>query len=280
MTPLRQRMIEDMGVRNLSPRTQRLYVNGVAKFAQYFGKSPERLGPEDIRTYQVYLVYEKHLSWSTFNGAVCALRFLYNVTLGKDWAIRRIPFGKIERKLPIVLSRSEVEAFLNALTNIKYRAILMTAYATGLRTSEVVCLRVSDIDSRRMVVRVEQGKGRKDRYVMLSPKLLTFLREYYRVVRPHDWLFPGRIPGRHITAMVVRRGYQVARAASGIRKKVTVRALRHSFATHLLEDGNDLRTIQILLGHRSLQTTARYTHVSAKTVCATSSPLDSLSGLH
>ena len=276
MTPLRRRMIEDMGVRNLSLKTQRRYIDQIARFAKYFGKSPELLGPEEIRTYQVYLVNTQHVSWSTFNIAVSALRFLYHITLQKDWALDRIPFQRQGRTLPVVLSLSEVSEFLGAVTNLKHRAIFMAAYGAGLRTSEVTHLHVADIDSSRMVIRVQQGKGRKDRYVMLSPKLLEVLREYWKVFHPTDWLFPGRSKDRPISEGTIRAVYENARQASGLRKDVTVRALRHSFATHLLEAGTDVRTIQILLGHRSLQTTARYTHVSANTVCATSSPLDAL----
>lgn len=276
LTPLRQRMIDDMTVRNLSPKTRQAYTAQVAKFAKHFRKSPELLGPDDIRSYQLFLVHEKHVSWTSFNQTVCALRFLYRITLQKDWAITHIPFPRTERKLPVVLSLSEVAQFFAALTSLKYRAILMTAYGAGLRTSEVCRLRVADIDSNRMVIHVRQGKGRKDRYVMLSENLLELLRAYWRVKRPADWLFPGNRAGRHISIAGVQRACQRASRDAGLRKRVTIRALRHSFATHLLESGTDVRTIQVLLGHRSLQTTARYTHVSAKTVCSTRSPLDLL----
>ncbi|MGI8785884.1 MAG: tyrosine-type recombinase/integrase [Acidobacteriota bacterium] len=276
MTPLRQRMLEDMKVRNLARKTQIAYVTQVARFAKYFGKSPELLGPKEVRAYQLYLVEEKRVSWSLFNQATCALRFLYRVTLGKDWAIEHIPFPRQERKLPVVLSPGEVTRFLDAVTNLKHRAILMTAYAAGLRTSEVIQLRVGDIDSQRMVIHIRQGKGHKDRYVMLSPKLLESLRAYWKVVRTKEWLFPGSQLSHPIEISSVQRAARRAGLEAGLHKRVTVRALRHSFATHLLEAGADVRTIQVLLGHRSLQTTARYTHVSARTICATPSPLDSL----
>lgn len=280
MTPLRQRMIEDMGVRNLSKGTQKIYVEQVARFAKYFRKSPELLGPEEIRAYQVYLVHEKKVSWSILNQAVCALRLLYSVTLGKDWTVRHIPYPRQEKKLPVILSVSEVFRFFQAVTNLVHRVIVMTAYATGLRISEVISLRVSDIDSQRMVIRVCRGKGHKDRYVMLSPKLLVILRMYWKVVRPSShWLFPGHKPEEHISRGSVQRACRSARQISGLRKDVTVRALRHAFATHLLEAGTDIRIIQMLLGHRSLLTTQIYTHVSTKTVCATSSPLDRLPDL-
>jgi site-specific recombinase XerD len=270
-------MIDDMRVRNLSGNTQRLYVDRVAKFARYFGKSPELLGPEDVRTYQVYLIHQKRASSSMLQQTVCALRFLYRNTLGKEWALPYIPTPRREKKLPVVLSQEEVSRFLDNLPNLKHRALIMTAYATGMRVSEVVSLRAADIDSDRMVIRVDQGKGRKDRYVMLSPNLLELLRAYWKVTRPADWLFPGQRRGTHLTT---KRALQVcikAGAAAGLTKRATVRALRHSFATHLLESGANIRVIQVLLGHRSLRTTARYTQVSRETICSTSSPLDQLS---
>ncbi|PYV31628.1 MAG: integrase [Acidobacteria bacterium] len=280
MTPLRQRMIEDMGVRNLAEGTQKVYVDRVAQFAKHFGKSPELLGPEDIRSYQVYLVQQKKVSWSVLNLSVCALRFLYRITLGKDWTVQHIPYPRKERKLPVILSPAEVVQFFQAVTNLIHRVIVMTAYATGLRISEVISLQVSDIDSKRMIIHVRLGKGHKDRYVMLSPKLLVILRMYWKVVRPSsNWLFPGDKPGEHITKGSVQRACRNARLICGLNKQVTVRALRHAFATHLLEDGTDIRTIQMLLGHRSLETTQIYTHVSTQTVCATSSPLDRLPDL-
>jgi len=277
MTPLRQRMIEDMRVRNLSPNTQQLYIDRVAKFARYFGKSPELLGPEDVRTYQVHLIHQKRASSSMLQQTVCALRFLYRNTLGKEWALPCIPTPRREKKLPVVLSQEEVSRFLDNLPNLKHRALIMTAYATGMRVSEVVSLRAADIESDRMMIRVEQGKGRKDRYVMLSPNLLELLRAYWKITRPTDWLFPGQRPGTHLTTKRVLQVCIKAGAAAGLTKRVTVRALRHSFATHLLDAGANIRVIQILLGHRSLRTTARYTHVSRETICSISSPLDQLS---
>jgi site-specific recombinase XerD len=273
MTPLRQRMVEDMRVRNLSSSTRQCYVDRIAKFAKHFGRSPELLGPEDIRTYQVYLACEKNVSWSLLNQTVCALRFLYRVTLRKNWIVEHIPFAKKEHALPVVLTLEEVARFFRAIPNIKHRAVLVTAYATGLRISEVTSLCLVDVDSKRMLIRIQKGKGRRDRFVMLSPNLLHLLRGYWKVVRPRYWLFPGR-PDRHISAAMIQRVCRQARVTSGLTKQVTPRSLRHSFATHLLESGANVRTIQILLGHRSLQTTARYTHVSAQTVCATVSPLD------
>ena len=275
-TPLRQRMIEDMTVRNFSPHTQRAYILHVSQFAKYFGKSPASLGPEQIREYQLMLVHKKKVKWSSLRQAVCALSFLYGVTLEKEWTIKHIPYPKKPRRLPVVLSLSEVAQFFAAVRSIKYRAILMTAYSAGLRISEVVNLRITDIDSQRMLIRVEQGKGRKDRFVMLSPRLLLLLRDYWKYVRPTSWLFPGRAPDHHINIATVSVVCQKAARKSRLEKRVTVHTLRHSFATHLLEAGADLRTIQMLLGHRSLESTALYTQVSANTITATASPLDLL----
>lgn len=286
MTPLRQRMIEDMNLRNLASRTIDVYVDRVAKFARYFGKSPEQLGTADVRAYLLYLVHERHVSWSYYNQALCALRFLYNVTLGKEWILRSIVCPKGEKKLPVVLSPAEVSQFFLAITNLKHRAIFMTAYAAGLRVSEVVALRVEDIDSRRMVIRVRQAKGRKDRYVMLSPRLLELLREYWKtsrkrqVHRSSPYLFPGAHADRPMTSTPVHIACKAAREASGLSKHVTTHTLRHSFATHLLENGTDIRTIQVLLGHRNIKTTALYTHVSTATLEATQSPLDRLDDPH
>lgn len=276
MTPLRQRMIEDMRLRNLAPRTIRIYVERVATFAKHFGKSPERLGPDEVRAYLLYLVQTKKASWSYYNQALCALRFLYRVTLGKEWVVEGVVCPKQEKKLPVILSRAEVAQFFEAITGLKQRAILMTAYAAGLRVSEVAGLRVEDIDSKRMVIHIRQAKGRKDRYVMLSPRLLELLREYWKAARPTEYLFPGHRPNKPISTRMVHLACRRARDASGLGKRVTVHTLRHSFATHLLEGGTNLRTIQILLGHRNLGTTAVYTHVSPATLEATQSPLDRL----
>ena len=258
------------------PTRERLYIDQVARFARYFGKSPEHLGPEHVRTYQVYLIHQKHASSSALQQTVCALRFLYRNTLGKEWALPYIPTPRREKKLPVVLSQEEVSRFLDNLPNLKHRALIMTAYATGMRVSEVVSLRAADIESDRMMIRVEQGKGRKDRYVMLSPHLLDLLRAYWKVARPSDWLFPGQRAGTHLTSKRVHQVCVRASAAARLTKRATLRALRHSFATHLLEAGTNIRVIQILLGHRSLRTTARYTHVSRDTICSTPSPLDLL----
>ena len=277
MTSLRQRMTEDMQIRNLSPHTQASYVQQVSLFARHFGQSPTVLGPEEIRAYQVYLTNEKKLAPASILIAVAALRFLYRVTLKRDWRFDEvIPPPKKPQTLPVVLSPEEVVQFLGCVASRKHRTILTTCYAAGLRISEAVRLTPPAIDSARMVLRVEQGKGHKDRYVMLSPKLLEILRAWWRVKRPSYWLFPGDRPGRPITRSTVEEACQQARRLSSIPKPITPHSLRHAFAVHLLESGTDLRRIQLLLGHRSLATTARYLRIATSTVCATTSPLDLL----
>jgi len=270
-------MIEDMQIRNLSVHTRTSYVQQVALFARHFNKSPELLGPEQIRAYQVYLTNEKKLATGSILIAISALRFLYRVTLKRNWSLEEvIPAPKKPQKLPVVLSPEEVTQFLDCVTSRKHRAILTTCYAAGLRISEAVALTPPAIDSKRMVLRVEQGKGRKDRYVMLSPKLLEILRTWWRVEKPKDWLFSGDMPGRHITRFAVECECQKAHRISKIPKPITPHSLRHAFAVHLLEQGTDVRTIQLLLGHRSLTTTAKYLRIATSKVCSTSSPLDLL----
>ena len=277
MTSLRQRMTEDMQVRNLALNTQMSYVQQVSLFARHFNQSPETLGPEDIRTYQVYLTNEKKLAPGSILIAVAALRFLYKVSLKKDWTFEDVlPAPKKPQTLPIVLSPEEVLQFLGCVGGAKHRAILTTCYAAGLRISEAVRLTVPDIDSARMVIRVDQGKGQKDRYAMLSPKLLEILRDWWRVEKPRHWLFPGDIPGRHISKDAVEQACQKARRRCPIPKPTTPHSLRHAFAVHLLESGTDVRTIQLLLGHRSLATTARYLRIATSKVCSTTSPIDLL----
>jgi len=270
-------MIEDMQIRNLSVHTRTSYVQQVSLFARHFNKSPELLGPEQIRAYQVYLTNEKKLATGSILIAISALRFLYKVTLKRNWSLEEvIPAPKKPQKLPVVLSPEEVTQFLDCVTSRKHRAILTTCYAAGLRISEAVALTPPAIDSKRMVLRVEQGKGRKDRYVMLSPKLLEILRTWWRVEKPKDWLFSGGMPGRHITRFAVECECQKAHRISKIPKPITPHSLRHAFAVHLLEQGTDVRTIQLLLGHRSLTTTAKYLRIATSKVCSTSSPLDLL----
>jgi integrase/recombinase XerD len=277
MTFLRRRMLEDMQIRNLAVNTQEAYVQQVSLFARYFNQSPERLGPEQIRAYQVYLMKEKKLATGSILIAVSALRFLYKVTLKKDWTFEDIiPAPKKPQALPVVLSPEEVLQFLACVASRKHRAILTTCYGAGLRVSESIALTPPAIDSKRMVVRVEQGKGMKDRYVMLSPRLLEILREWWRVERPEHWLFPGDTPGQHISRGAVEHECQKAHGICKISKPITPHSMRHAFAVHLLEQGTDVRTIQLLLGHRSLATTAKYLRIATSKVCSTSSPLDLL----
>ena len=278
MSILRQRMTEDMQLRNLALNTQVSYLHQVSCFARHFNKSPAVLGEEEIRAYQVYLTTEKKLAPCSIHIAVAALRFLYKITLKRDWTVEDVlPLPKKPQTLPVVLSPEEVQQFLACVENVKHRAILTTCYAAGLRISEAVHLKPTAIDSRRMVIRVEQGKGQKDRYVMLSPALLEILRSYWRVARPREWLFPGGDrPSEPITRDAVGQACQRALRLSGLSKPVTPHSLRHAFAVHLLEAGADVRTIQLLLGHRSLATTARYLRLATSKVCATASPLELL----
>jgi integrase/recombinase XerD len=276
MTPLRRRMLEDMGIRNFAENTQLCYLQQVSAYARHFGRSPEDLGPEDVRAYQVHLIEVRKLSPASVGIAACALRFLYRVTLKRDWDGDDIPLPKKPFRLPVILSREEVMRLLESVHSLKHRTLLTTTYAAGLRLAETTHLKVSDVDSQRMMLRVEQGKGRKDRYVMLSPRLLEVLRAYWMVARPKQWLFPGDIPEQPISKGAVEAACQKAHRASGISKPITPHSLRHAFATHLLESGTDVRRIQLLMGHRSLATTSRYLKVATSEVCATISPLDLL----
>jgi len=269
-------MIEAMTVRNLSPATQRSYLHAVAKFSRFFACSPDKLDLENVRTFQVHLV-AGGMSWPALNQTVCALRFLYGVTLKQADLPERIPYAREPQKLPVVLGADEVVRFLEAVSSLKARAALTTAYAAGLRASEAASLKVADIDSSRMVIHVEQGKGGRDRYVMLSPQLLGILRAYWKLARPRTYLFPGRDEDHPIDPTVLHAACRSAVKAAGLTKRVTLHTLRHSFATHLLESGTDIRIIQVLLGHNNLSSTARYTQVAVHTIRATQSPLDRLS---
>jgi site-specific recombinase XerD len=261
-------MIEDMKIRNLSENTQRAYTEQVARFALHFRRSPLGLGPDDIRNYQIYLTTEKKLKPESIKTATAALRFLYAVTLHKDWNLQAtLPLPKKAKSLPTVLSPEEVMQFLDCITSLKHRTILTTCYAAGLRISEAISLKPAHIDSQRMAIRVEQGKGGKDRYVMLSPRLLEILRQWWRSARPNDWLFPGSTPDQHITPDAIVKACRVYLKRSGLSKPVTPHSLRHAFAVHLLESGRDLRTIQLLMGHRSLSTTALYLRIAVSGRC-------------
>ena len=288
MTPLRQRMIEDMQLRNLGTETQRAYVHYISGLAQYYQTSPEHLDLEEIRDYQLYLIQQRRLSPESTNAFVSAAKFLYNVTLDTVWPEGALPRARVPHKLPVVLSQEEIVEFFRCVSTLRYRAALMTAYGAGLRVSEVVTLLVSDIDSRRMLIRVHQGKGKKDRYAMLSPRLLEVLRTWWRCRYPagqprpvpeQDWLFAGFRKGRPMNVTSLQTVCREAAQLAGLRKRVTVHTLRHSFATHLLENGTDTRIIQVLLGHSRIDTTARYTAVTPTTLAKTSSPLDRLAAL-
>lgn len=275
MTPLRQRMFEDMQIRNLQPSTQETYVQKVAQFARHFGKSPADLGPEAIREYQIYLIRERQASSTVMTQTVAALRFLYGKTLHRTWTIEAIPYPKRPRQLPLYLSREQTALFLASVRHFKHRALLMTIYGCGLRIGEATHLRVTDIDGLQKLVRVN-GKGAKQRQVPLSPKLHKELRRYWVQERPMPWLFPGRSPDRPMTAGCVRMTCRkVTREIPSI-QRVTPHCLRHSYATHLLDAGADLRTIQALLGHAQISTTAIYTHVSVSKLREAPSPLDLL----
>ena len=276
MTSLRRRMIEDLILRNRTPKTIKAYTGWVADFARYFHASPDHLGPEHVRSYLLHLVQERKVSCNVQKQARLALQFLYRVTLGKEWVVEKVACPKAPKALPVVLSQDEMARFLDALQSPEHRALLMTAYAGGLRLSEVARLRVEDIDSARMVIHVRQGKGHKDRDVMLSPRLLAVLRAYWAKDRPRPYLFPGRQPDRPVSPRTVQMVCQRALEASGLSKHVHMHTIRHSFATHLLESGTDLRTIQVLLGHHSFSTTARYLHITTATLKSTRSPFDGL----
>jgi site-specific recombinase XerD len=275
MSPLRRRMIEDMTVRNLSPTTRRSYIHNVKKFSLYFGQSPDHLGLEDVRAYQVHLV-SQGVAWATLNQIVSSLRFFYGVTLGRKDLPERIPYARRSKTVPVILSPEEVAAFLEAVESVRDRVALTTAYATGLRASEVLALRIQDIDSSRMVILVTNGKGGKQRYVMLSPTLLGILRAYWQIDRPSHWLFPGLGGEKPLDRCALNVACAAAVEAAGLRKRATVHALRHAFATHLHEQGTDIRIIQALLGHNQLSTTARYVNVSTSTIAAAQSPLERL----
>ena len=275
MTPLRQRMIDDMSIRNMSPLTTKSYVRAVKNFSKFFQRSPDKLTFEDVRNYQLHLV-SRGLGVQATNQIMCALRFFYGTTLGKTGVSEHIPLGRRPDTLPPVLAREEVELFLKAVNDLEFRTAFVTIYATGLRVSEAVALTIKDIDSARMVIHIRQGKGRKDRYVMLSEQLLGILRAYWKCARPQNFLFPGADPARPITVRSLQRACRLAAEVAGLDKMVTVHTLRHSFATHLLEQGVDIRVIQDLLGHRHIDSTARYARVAINTIRQIKSPLEAL----
>jgi integrase/recombinase XerD len=275
ISPLRRRMIEDMAIRKLAAKTQHDYVQRVKDFSVFLGRSPDKASKEDLRRYQLHLS-ESGAHTPKINATVSALRFFFDVTLDRADLGRQMTFIYEPRKVPVVLSPDEVRRFLQAAPGLKYKAALSVAYGAGLRVSEVAALKVCDIDSKRMLIRVEQGKGRKDRNAMLSPVLLELLREWWKVSRSRGWLFPGRDPGQPITTRQLTRACHLAAQLAEVNKRVSPHTLRHSFATHLLEQGVDIRVIQVLLGHSKLDTTALYTRVATNTLREVVSPLDHL----
>jgi integrase/recombinase XerD len=276
MSPLRRRMIEDMTARNLSEATQRGYIRSVRACSQFCRRAPTKLTFEDVRRFQLHLL-ESGLAPTSVNGAMVGLRFFFRVTLHRPEALEYIAMAREPQRLPVVLSPDEVARLLEAAPGPKWRAALSVAYGAGLRASEVIGLKVGDIDSQRMRIRVEQGKGRRDRDALLSPHLLTVLRNWWKVARPPVWLFPNRLsPFSPVTPRSLNRAFHVAAQRAGIDKPVCLHTLRHCFATHLLEQKVDVRVIQVLLGHKKLETTAVYTHIAAKTLDGIDSPLDLL----
>jgi integrase/recombinase XerD len=276
ISPLRQRMIEDMTARHFAEKAQTDYIRYVKSFAAFLGRSPDTASAEDLRLFQQHMT-KTHVSPWTINATIVALRFFFRVTLERDDLVRRLTLVSEPRRVAIVLSPEEVARLLTAAPGVKYRAALGVAYGAGLRVSEVVALKVTDIDRERMLLRVEQGKGQKDRFVMLSPQLLELLRDWRQVAQPRGWLFPGLDPVNPMSARQLCRAVSAAARAAGIAKRVSPHTLRHSFATHLLEQNVDIRVIQVLLGHAKLETTALYTRVAVNTIRDVTSPLERLS---
>jgi len=276
MTPLRQRMTEELRLGNYSRHTERAYLAAVERFANYFDRSPAQMGAEEVREYCIYLVEDRRVAWNTYSIELSALRFLYHKTLKRNRLLEGISCPKGEQRLPVVLSCEEIKQFFDATETLKQKALFMCAYSCGLRISELASLRIEDIDSQRMAIHVRLGKGKKDRYVPLSTHLLGLLREYWKEYRPEFWLFSGNPKQNPIGVRAIAINCCCVRDRAKLGKHVTVHTLRHSFATHLMEAGADLRTIQVLLGHRSIRTTAKYTHVSRKLLHSVRNPLDLL----
>jgi len=275
VTALRKRMIEDLRIRNYSPRTIRRYVEVVAQISGHFNKAPDRLSPEDVRSYLVFQV-ERKVSVSLLKQIVCAIRFLFRRTLGRDFPTHLIPFPREERRIPVILSMDEVNAVVQSTTNLKHRTLFAIAYGTGARLAELCRLKISDIDRQRMVIVIRQGKGHRDREVPLSPQLLDLLETYWRKYRPRAWLFPARSGDHHINRSTFQQACVVARKAAGLTKLATPHSFRHAFATHLLDSNVNIRVVQELLGHKSLRTTMRYTRVTAEGIEAARRAIASL----
>jgi len=276
MTELRRRMIRSMTVRGFSPHTHEAYLAAVRGLAKHYHRAPDQLSAEEVQMYLVHMISERKLSWSTCNIAAAAFRFLYHVTLGRDSVAFDLPIAKQSQRLPEILSRDEVARLLEAPPNPKHRLLLATVYAGGLRVSEAMRLKIRDVDRQRMTLRVEQGKGRKDRVVPLSRRLLKQMEIYWRVNPPHLWLFPNRKGDRPLDVTTAQRVFTQAKLRIGINKRGGIHSLRHAFATHLIESGADVPTVQRLLGHRSVSTTMRYFHLSQARLATLRSPLDLL----
>ena len=276
MSTLREQMLADLQLKGLTPKTQKIYLREVSNYAKYFGKSPEQLGEKELREYLLYLLNERKLSKGTYRFYYQGLKFLYKHTLKREEVVEKIHCPRGKKKLPVVLDLAEVKTLLSVMENLKHRAILTITYSAGLRISETARLKVSDIDSKRMMVRVQQGKGGKDRYTILSQTALECLRQYWRAYRPKEWLFEGQKEGTHICISSIRQIFLEAKKCAGITKPVSPHTLRHSFATHLIEAGASLHHVQLLLGHRSPTTTTVYLHVSKMNLAQVTSPLDSI----
>jgi len=278
MGQLREQMVMEMQLRNLTPKTIEDYTRQLVLYTKHFGRSPAELDEAAIRQYLHYLLVEKKLSWSSVNVSYSALRFFYEKTLNRPWNVAKLPRPKTGSKLPVILAEAELRALFAALPNEKHRLVLMLTYAAGLRVSETAHLKLTDLDSQRMQIRVSQGKGRKDRYTLLSPVLLPQLRDYYRQYKPQVYLFEGRTPGEPLAIETIQKIFKQAQAKAGITKQASVHTLRHCFATHLMENGVDVFTIKNLMGHRSIQTTLRYVHIRQEHLQRVVSPLDKILG--
>ena len=276
MDELREQMTRDLRLKGITPGTQRKYLREVTNLSNYFGKSPEELGEEEVKEYLSHLLEDGKLSRGTYRNYVAGIKFLYTTTLNREEVVEKIRYPKAAKKLPVVLDLAEVKALLSVTENLKHQALLTITYSAGLRISEAASLRVTDIDSKRMMVRVQQGKGGKDRYSILSQTALELLRRYWRQYRPKQWLFEGQDKETHISVSAIRQIFLAAKKRAGITKPASPHTLRHSFATHLIEAGTSLHHVQLLLGHRSPTTTTVYLHVSKMNLSRVASPLDSL----
>jgi len=276
MDELREQMMKDLQLKGITPRTQRKYLREATNLSNYFGKSPVELGEKEVKEYLVHLLEDRKLSRGTYRNYVAGIKFLYKTTLNREEVVEKIRYPKAKKKLPVVLDLAEIKALVSVMENLKHRALLTITYSSGLRISEAACLKVTDIDSKRMMVRVQQGKGGKDRYSILSQTALELLRRYWRQYRPKEWLFEGQKEGTHICLTAIRQIFLEAKERAGITKPASPHTLRHSFATHLIEAGTSLHHVQLLLGHRSPTTTTVYLHVSKINLSRVASPLDSL----